>query len=83
MNVPTMGSTVNLSVRQPDIDATARRSILADDELTEYLIEHTYRRLVTSLTEEDQRYWCDRLVWWVKQRSPGRINQMERAKGLA
>lgn len=72
----------NSAVRLSDIDATARRSILADDDLTEYLIDHCYHQLVKCPVAE-QRYWCDRLHWWVKQRSPNRISQMEKAMGLA
>lgn len=54
-----------------------------DDELTEYTIAICYRRMMAAHDEAEQRYWCDRLVHWVKQRSPSRVRQMELEKGLA
>lgn len=93
MNSPTLLDTVNPSVRQStepgnsstprsDIDAISRQRILADDDLTEYLIEHCYQKLV-HVPESEQRYWCDRMHWWIQQRSPNRVRTMEKAMGLA
>lgn len=59
----------NSATRLSALDAMSRQRILADDELTEYLISHTFHRLMTS-PESEKRYWCDRLHWWIEQRWP-------------
>ena len=54
-----------------------------DDALTEFCIDLYYRRLMAAKDEPEQRRWCDLLTTWVKRRSPERVRQMEREKGLA
>lgn len=60
----------NSATRLSALDSMSRQRILADDELTEYLISHTFHRLMTAANETDRRYWCDRLLWWIAQRWP-------------
>lgn len=58
-------------------------SNLGESALTEYLIDHSYRQMMSAVDDAGRRYWCDRLTAWVKQRSPERVAEMEREKGLA
>lgn len=58
-------------------------SNLGESALTEYLIDHSYRQMMRATDDEGRRYWCDRLTAWVNQRSPERVREMEREKGLA
>lgn len=89
MNVPTVTSPVNPSVRNQTQSLSAvsppitPKPVPNDDELVEYLISHSYHQMMTAVDDAGRRYWCDRLTSWVKQRSPGRVHQMEREKGLA
>lgn len=70
---PISPYSVKSSVRQSALDLIACQSILADDELTELLMDHCFKRLMAAPPSE-QRYWCDKLLWWIQQRSP-RVKQ--------
>ncbi len=50
------------------------------DEINENLIEHAHASMVAARDEANRRYWCERLTYYVGQRSPERIEQMEREK---
>jgi hypothetical protein len=59
-----------------------RISDQADDDLTEYLIDHAYRMMLAATTREDQLHWCARMGHYIGQRSPAKVAEMEAAKGL-
>lgn len=54
-----------------------------DDQLTEYLIDHCYKSMMASPTTAEQKYWCARMTFYIGRRSPERIREMERERGLA
>lgn len=54
-----------------------------DPAMLDRLIDNAYARMMAASNEDGQRYWCDRLTHWCKQRSPEQVQQMEREKGLA
>jgi hypothetical protein len=68
---PTYPHTLEKSVRHAalQLDSLSRQRLLADDELTEYLISHSFHKLMTS-PESEKRYWLERLHWWIRQRWP-------------
>lgn len=55
----------------------------ADTALNEWMIGHCYRMLVASLEHDQRMHWWDRMGYYIKQRSPETIRQIERKKGLA
>ena len=55
---------------------------LSDDELLEYLISHCYRKMLAGKDREEQLHWWTRMGIYVRQRSPARVMEMEREKGL-
>jgi hypothetical protein len=56
--------------------------VQADDALNEYLIEFCYQRMKTALDVPEQKFWFARMGFYVDRRSPERMREMERAKGL-
>ena len=59
------------------------REQMGDDALTEFLIGHAYSQMMAARDEAGQRHWCDRMTACIKRRSPERVRQMERERGLA
>jgi hypothetical protein len=57
--------------------------MVKDAAMIDRLIDNAFTRMMRATTEGQQRWWCDRLTHWVKQRSPERVAVMEREKGLA
>lgn len=55
--------------------------VLSDDQL-EQAIEAEYRALVAGDSEGEQRAAFNRMVALIRQRSPERIEAMERERGL-
>lgn len=57
--------------------------IHSDDVLTEYLIDHCYKHMLGAPTKDEQSRWFERMGHYVRRRSPERVHEMEREKGLA
>jgi hypothetical protein len=56
---------------------------MTDDDLNDQMIDRAYCEMMAATDDAGRRHWCDRLTYYVKQRSPERIQQLEREKGLA
>lgn len=56
--------------------------MLSDDALNEYMVDLAYHQMMIATDEEGQRHWCDRLTHYVRLRSPERVREMERERGL-
>lgn len=81
-NFPISTDTVKPTMAPSAQGAGCRQMSPSDDALLEYLIGHCYAQMMRAADEAQQRYWCARLTRWVAQRSPERVQQMEREQGL-
>lgn len=55
----------------------------SEDELIEYLIDHCFSQMMAAASTTEQKYWCARMTFYVGRRSPERIAEMEREKGIS
>lgn len=55
---------------------------MTPDEELEHRIETARVAMTQALAPETQRYWCDKMTQLIGQRSPQRIAEMERERGL-
>ena len=55
----------------------------SNDELIEYMLRHCYQQMVAAKERDQQLHWWTRMGVYIRQRSPARIQEMERERGLA
>lgn len=60
----------------------AEADTIGDTSLNEYLIQHCYRKMLDAKTHADQRHWFQRMGFYVALRSPEKVQQLERDRGL-
>lgn len=84
MNVPTVTSPVNPSVRyQSPAPSTVSPPITPkpvpnDDALNDYLIDHAYRLMKSAVTEDSRLHWGERLAHYTRRR----FSEVEKKKAL-